>query len=231
MDINSAMKFCLLFNSKSVHTNNMIKKHCLILPFVWTLFQMSYVLCNELSPEQNNELNRLIKNYSEIYGLYKTAECVALLAVRKNETIRYAKDFNEVISDTKFQISKIAWVDSLNDYMHYKGFPMHHYSDTLKDIRSKLEEMKSKIDLTTVYDNFVKFLRNAWTARKDLYTKAALYYKAEDRSENAHPNQLMFEDKLGKPIEKEFIKSRDNAERKCLRMSGMQVDKNGTKDE
>ncbi|CAH8829746.1 unnamed protein product [Trichobilharzia szidati] len=38
----------------------------------------------------------------------------------------------------------------------------------------------------------------------------------------------MFEDKLGKPIEKEFIKSRDNAERKCLRMSGMQLDQNAT---
>nr|CAH8860610.1 unnamed protein product [Trichobilharzia regenti] len=227
----------------------MIEKHCLILAFVWTLFQLSHVLCNELSPVQNNELDTLIKRYSEIYGSYKSAECVALLAVRTPEIDWKVEDFNDVITDTKYQTlakNVVEYLNKLKDDSYwknvnglsqfreeFKGYTedveKNHNRNAVEDIGSELGHVESKIDLTTVYDNLVKSLENAWTARKDLYATAAVNYAAANMlkiPEVSDANELTAGEDLGNLIEKDFIQSRENVEEKCLRMSGMQLDQN-----
>ncbi|CAH8862442.1 unnamed protein product [Trichobilharzia szidati] len=227
----------------------MIKKHCLVLPLVWTLFQLSYVLCNKLSPVQNNELATRIKHYAELYGYYKTAECVALLAVTTPEINWNVTVFNYVIRDTKKQIyvkNALEYLNKLKKDSNWKNVNYlsqlyeHHlnFSKTVQEkfhrnaakvVASKLGNKKSKIDLTTVFNNFTKSLGNAWAARKDLYTTAAVNFATANKLVNPkiiNESVLLAEEDLQVSMEKEFVQSRDNVERKCFQMSGMQLDRN-----
>nr|CAH8862218.1 unnamed protein product [Trichobilharzia regenti] len=82
----------------------MTEKHCLILTFVWTLFQLVYVLCNGISPTERIKFNTLIKNYSKLYGRYKTAEFI-----HNNKFQIFAKTSMEYLSIF------VTFVKSLND--------------------------------------------------------------------------------------------------------------------
>nr|CAH8862111.1 unnamed protein product [Trichobilharzia regenti] len=235
----------------------MIEKHCLILAFVWTLFQLSDVLCNEISPAERiglyilGELDKLIEEYSELYGRYKTAECVAFLAVRSPEISWTMKEFNNVIRDTKFQIFANTSVDYLNKltkdfcWKNVNGFSgvysvsldtieyvySLHSHTVFENIGHKLGNMEPKIDLTTVFTDLVNSLRDAWMARKELLITTAMYYKTMNMAENHdidYENEHIEED-LGEIIEVEFVKSRGTVEQKCQNMLGMQIDKNTTK--
>ncbi|CAH8862133.1 unnamed protein product [Trichobilharzia szidati] len=224
----------------------MIEKHLLIMACVWTLFQMSYVLCKEISPAKRNELDTLIKRYSELYGHYKTNECVALLTVRSPEINWTVEDFNEIIRNTKFQVFADTTVDYLNklkgdsNWKNLNGFSaiydstietaeyvyLFHSRTVFEDIDDKMRNMKVKIDLPAVFANLVNSLRDAWTARKDLLVSPAVYYyktvhMLENHDINYTDENITVED-WGKIIEKEFIKSREKVEQECLRMSGMQ---------
>ncbi|CAH8862015.1 unnamed protein product [Trichobilharzia szidati] len=227
----------------------MIKKHCLILPLAWTLFQLSNVLCNKLSPVQNNELATRIKHYAKLYGYYKTAECVALLAVRTPEINWNVKDFNDVIHHTKIQIFAKTGLEYLNklkndsswknvnglselyeEHLSFsKSVQKYQHHNASKEIGSKLGNKKSKIDLTIVFNNFTKSLDNACTARKDLYTTAAVNFATANKLKNPKTideSILIEEEDLEETMEMEFMQSRENVEQKCLRMSGMQLDQN-----
>nr|CAH8862168.1 unnamed protein product [Trichobilharzia regenti] len=205
----------------------MVKKNCLILAFVWTLFQFSYVLCNEISSAKSTELNSLIKRYSDLFGRYKSAECAAFLVVSSPEIKWTLKEFNDVIRDTKLQIFANTSVDYLNklksEYtwknVNEVSYLYHDYIGQLKDVEeyhnntvfekvwTKMGNMKVTVNLHAVFENYLKSLGNAWTARKDLYTTADEPITAEE---------------WGEIIEREFIKSREKFEQECLRISRIQ---------
>nr|CAH8860785.1 unnamed protein product [Trichobilharzia regenti] len=91
-------------------------------------------------------------------------------------------------------------------------------------------ELDYKLNLTTVFSTFVNSLGDVWKARKDLFVTAAMYYKTVDMPEyhdiNDENGETIEED-AEDPFENEFIVSRENVEKKCLRMSGMKLNKNG----
>ncbi|CAH8862365.1 unnamed protein product [Trichobilharzia szidati] len=223
----------------------MIEKHCLILAFVWTLFQLSYVMSKEISPAKRDELNMKIKQYSGLYSLYKTSECIALLTVKEPEIKLTVKDFNDVIRDSKYQIFANTTVDFLSelkgestwmnvdevsylshDYIGYlKLVEELHNSTVSENIGKKMGNKKVKVNLPAVFDHLVKTLRDAWTARKDLYKTAAVYYKTDNMPENdfiPYGNVNITVEEWGEIIEREFIKSREKVEQECLQISGMQ---------
>nr|CAH8862209.1 unnamed protein product [Trichobilharzia regenti] len=175
----------------------MTEKHCLILTFVWTLFQLVYVLCNGISPTERIKFNTLIKNYSKLYGRYKTAECAALLALTSPDISSTLCDFNYVIHNNKFQI--------------FAKTSMEYLSRLKRDCRWNYEEGFSELfKIFKVFVTFVKSLNDAWMARKDLFISTALYYKNADiqmRQYYFGSNQFIGED-LGIATESEFVKLR-----------------------
>ncbi|CAH8862448.1 unnamed protein product [Trichobilharzia szidati] len=185
----------------------MIKKHCLVLPLAWTLFQLSYVLCNKLSPVQNNELATRIKHYAELYGYYKTAEFIR--DIKKQIYVKHALEYlNKLKMDSNWKNVKYL-SEPYEDHPSFsETFEEYHHRNAAKEIASKLRDKKSKIDLTTVFNNFTKSLDNAWAARKDLYTTAAVNFATANKLEN--PETI----------------NENNVERKCFQMSGMQLDRN-----
>nr|CAH8862206.1 unnamed protein product [Trichobilharzia regenti] len=191
----------------------MTEKHCLILTFVWTLFQLVYVLCNGISPTERIKFNTLIKNYSKLYGRYKTAECAALLALTSPDISSTLCDFNYVIHNNKFQI--------------FAKTSMEYLSRLKRDCRWNYEEGFSELfKIFKVFVTFVKSLNDAWMARKDLFISTALYYKNADiqmRQYYFGSNQFIGED-LGIATESEFVKLRRTVEQKCQIMSGIQID-------
>ncbi|CAH8862279.1 unnamed protein product [Trichobilharzia szidati] len=223
----------------------MIEKHCLILAFVWTLFQLSYVLSKEISPAERDELNMRIKHYSGLYGLYKTSECIALLTVKEPEIKWTVKDFHDVIRDSKYQIFANTTVDFLSElkgesnwknerqirlvYSNYIGYLQRyeksHNSTVFENIGKKMGKRKVNVIVPAVFDHLVKTLRDAWTARKDLYKTAAVYSKTENMPMDDHIPYGNVNVTVGdwvKIFEREFVKSRGKVEQECLRISGMQ---------
>nr|CAH8838532.1 unnamed protein product [Trichobilharzia regenti] len=230
----------------------MNRRHCLILAFVWTLLQLSYVVCNEISPAERSEMDKLIKKYSELYGRYKTAECVAFLTVRLPEINLTVEDFNSVTRDTKYQIfvnTSVDYLKKLKDESTWKNVNevsdlYREYTEYLKDIDdyynstvfenigAKMRNRNVRINLTEVFTDLVNSLRDAWTARKNLYTTAAVYYKTDNIPKNhdiTDANEQFSVEDWGQFIEKEFIKSREKFEQKCQGMPGTRLGINAAK--